>query len=647
MDEPVSSLHLLLLNTSNLNIGTLLGVLVLLILLAVSALISGSEVAFFSLDPKQLKQLKDSKNKRDQSIIELFNNSRELLATILISNNFVNVAIILLSTLISERFFTFSDIEFGTFVFSAAVQEILINLVAITFMILMAGEVVPKVYASKYPIQLARIMTTPLKILKTIFTKTFLVPLLVKSTGFIDKKIKKKTKNLSVEEIPHALEIINDQSIEKEEEKILKGIVKFGNTDVKQIMTPRVDVSAVESDLKFNELIDKIVDSGYSRIPVYEESFDNIKGILYIKDLLPYINNEDNFNWTTLIREAIYVPENKKIDDLLEEFQEKKIHLAIVVDEYGGSSGIVSLEDVIEEIVGDISDEFDTEDIVYSKLDENNFVFEGKTPLNDMYRVLNIDGEVFENSKGESDSLAGFVLELFGKIPQKNEKVKFYNYTFTVEAADRRRIKQVKVTISKEKKAGKLTDNTFLIFLFGILLFTSSCTENYTPKPRAYFRITLPENSYQQFDNDCPFKFEYSKYSIIDYSRVNKSNPCWFNIYYPKFNAKVHFSYVPDVADSINKYMEQSRGLAMKHIARANDIQENIIMDDSSKVYGTTYNFEGSTATCFQFFLTDSVNHFFRGALYFESVPNPDSTLPVETFIKKDLDHLIQTFEWK
>lgn len=654
MDESVEAFHLLFINLEGLSIGTIVNLLILILLLACSALVSGSEVAYFSLEPAQLKKLEESKSKKEQLILKLLESSKRLLATILISNNFINVAIILLSTLISDAVFVFNDLSFHfqsidfTLEYSAKAQEFSINVIVITFMILMAGEVVPKVYASKYPVLLAGIMAKPLDVLQVVFSKIGLVPLLVESTKFIDKRIKKKTQNISVDELSHALEITNDSSIKEEEQKILKGIVKFGNTDVKQIMTPRVDVVAVEYNTSFKETIDIIVESGYSRIPVYEESFDNIKGVLYIKDLLPMLNKEEEVDWRPLLREPFYVPENKKIDDLLEEFQEKKIHLAIVVDEYGGSSGIVSLEDVIEEIVGDISDEFDEEDIVYSKLDENNFVFEGKTPLNDMYRVLNIDGQVFEDSKGESDSLAGFVLEQAGKIPQKNEKVKFHNYTFTVEAADRRRIKQIKVTITDKENSNKKAKKTFLTLLIPFfLLIAASCSQDYTPKPRAYYRIDLPEHSYQAYDASCPFSFEYSKHAVLDFKNLRTKRDCWFNLYYPKYNATIHFSYIPTQKDSINELFEQSRALVVEHIVKADDIVENTVMDDSLKLYGTIFDLEGSTATNYQFYLSDSSQHFLRGAMYFMHAPNPDSIQPVEKFIKDDLTHLVQSFRWK
>ncbi len=418
--------------------------LLLIVLLGMSALISGSEVAFFSLSPQQLHELESSKTASAKSVLDLYNNPKELLATILISNNFVNVAIILISSLVAQKILSISDIEILGFVISEQAQIFFINVVLITFVILMLGEVIPKVYASKHPLQLASITGRLLKITHSVLKKVRLVDVLVKSTAIVEKSIKRKKEKLTADDLENALDLTSGEDTEEDDHKILKGIVKFGNTDVKQIMTPRVNVVAIDISLTFEEVIQTIVDSGFSRIPVYHEVIDQIKGILYAKDILPELDNKD-FDWTGVLREAYFVPENKMIDDLLKEFQEMRIHLAIVVDEYGGVSGIVTLEDIIEEIVGDISDEFDDEDLYYSKLDDNTFIFEGQTALNDFYRVFGIDGKEFEEAKGESDSLGGFILELAGKIPRKNEKIKFNNYTFVIEAADKRRIKQVKV----------------------------------------------------------------------------------------------------------------------------------------------------------------------------------------------------------
>tara|TARA_B110000046_G_scaffold173759_1_gene196663 strand:+ start:14649 stop:15983 length:1335 start_codon:yes stop_codon:yes gene_type:complete len=415
--------------------------LTVILLLICSALISGSEVAYFSLGPGELEEIEGNEDKSIYILCNLLERPKRLLATILIANNFINVAIVILSTYLSELLIDQSLSELTQFI---------IQIVVVTFLLLLLGEVIPKVYANKKPLSLAKFMAQPLYYIRAILTPISSV--LVNSTNFIDKRIKKRGHNISVDELSQALELTSDEYGKDEEQKILEGIVKFGNTDVKQVMTSRVDVVSLDENLNFNEVIETILEAGFSRIPVHKESFDNILGVLYIKDVLPHLNKE-KFDWLKIIRKPFFVPENKKIDDLLKEFQTRKTHLAIVVDEYGGSSGIISLEDILEEIVGEISDEFDDEDLVYSKLDDFNYVFEGKTPLNDMYRVLNIEGEEFEAEKGESETMAGFVLELFGKIPKKNEKLRFNDYQITIEAADKRRVKRIKLTLPQEKSA--------------------------------------------------------------------------------------------------------------------------------------------------------------------------------------------------
>ena len=427
MDDPlqqVLSINLAAFSLSE-QLPTIGASLTVILLLICSALISGSEVAYFSLGPGELEEIEGNEDKSIYILCNLLERPKRLLATILIANNFINVAIVILSTYLSELLIDQSLSELTQFI---------IQIVVVTFLLLLLGEVIPKVYANKKPLSLAKFMAQPLYYIRAILTPISSV--LVNSTNFIDKRIKKRGHNISVDELSQALELTSDEYGKDEEQKILEGIVKFGNTDVKQVMTSRVDVVSLDENLNFNEVIETILEAGFSRIPVHKESFDNILGVLYIKDVLPHLNKE-KFDWLKIIRKPFFVPENKKIDDLLKEFQTRKTHLAIVVDEYGGSSGIISLEDILEEIVGEISDEFDDEDLVYSKLDDFNYVFEGKTPLNDMYRVLNIEGEEFEAEKGESETMAGFVLELFGKIPKKNEKLRFNDYQITIEAADK------------------------------------------------------------------------------------------------------------------------------------------------------------------------------------------------------------------
>ncbi|MBH18881.1 MAG: magnesium/cobalt efflux protein [Crocinitomicaceae bacterium] len=410
----------------------------LLFLVLISAFLSGSEVAIFGLSNTQKETLIiDEKNKNSQRIINLISDPKKLLATILIGNNLVNVAIVLVSSLMMNHIFEKYSLS--------PLLNFIIQVVLVTFFILLFGEVIPKVYANNYNLKFSKLMAFPISILKVLFNP--LSNLLISSTSIIDKKIDKKIELLNADELEYALDLTKDSVDNKEEKKILEGIVKFGNTDVKQIMTPRTDVVAFQNDLDYKSLINDLKAVKFSRIPVYKDSFDKIKGILYVKDLIGKIKEPTNYQWTKLLRDAKFVPENKKLDDLLKEFQEEKTHIAIVVDEYGGSSGIVSLEDVLEEIVGDITDEFDEKDVTFLKIDEKNYLFDGKTPLIDFYKILNIDGQKFEVSKGESDTLAGFCIENAGKILLKNEKIIFENYTFTVEASDKRRIKKIKIKI--------------------------------------------------------------------------------------------------------------------------------------------------------------------------------------------------------
>ena len=417
-----------------------IGLAIMLLLIILSALMSGSEVAFFSITASDKINLEEEETANNNRILLLLSTPKKLLATILIANNFINVAIVMVSTFVADNLINTNALS-GT-------SQFIIHVVLITFIILLFGEVIPKVYATKYNVKFAKAMALPIHYMSIIFKP--ISQLLISSTSIIDKRVTKKTNAVSVDELEHALDLTKDSVETEEEKKILEGIVQFGNTDVKQIMTPRTDVIAIDYSNDFTTLLKEIKNSTFSRLPVYEDSIDNVNGILYIKDLIPYIEKKKNFKWNHLIRDPKFVPENKKLDDLLKEFQEEKKHIAIVVDEYGGTSGIVSLEDVLEEIVGDITDEFDEEDLVYSKLDDLNYVFEGKTTLIDMYRTMNIDGDEFEKMKGEADTIAGFCIEQAGKILLKNEKLSFDKYTFTVEAADKRRLKQVKVTINDQ-----------------------------------------------------------------------------------------------------------------------------------------------------------------------------------------------------
>lgn len=420
------------------------GAIGLLLLLICSALISGAEVALFSLTQKDLDDAKNTKSKSYDIIIELLKQPKKLLASILVANNFINIAIVIVFASLSNSLFgeVQSEINLGLFKIDLV---FFIEVVLITFLILLIGEILPKVYANRNNLKFSKFMAYPLKVLDVIISPISLP--MQKVTLGIHRKLGKQKSNLNVDYLSQALELASEGDTTKQEQEILQGIVSFGNTDTKQVMRPRIDIFALDQTTAYKKIISEIIKNGYSRIPVYKDSIDDVVGVLYVKDLLPHLQ-KDHFDWTTLLRAPFFVPENKKLDDLMVEFQEKKIHLAIVVDEYGGTSGVVSLEDIIEEIVGDISDEFDDDDLIYSKLDAHNFVFEGKTTLKDFYRVIKLEDEsVFENQKGEAETLAGFVLEISKSFPKINSKIIFKNYTFTIEAINKKRIKQLKVTL--------------------------------------------------------------------------------------------------------------------------------------------------------------------------------------------------------
>ncbi len=408
--------------------------IILALLLFLSSLISGSEVAYFSLTSYQVASIKNSTDPKEKRILALIRKPKKLLATILIMNNLVNVAIITIST-----FLTWQIV--GTE--SSEGLVILVLTFIVTFAIVFFGEVMPKVYANQNNIHFAKMTGSLLYLSNYLVHPVALILLSV--SNLIEKRIQKKGYVVSIEDLNQALEITTNQETTEEEKDILKGIVNFGTLSVKQIMRSRMDITAFDIEIDYHELMDRINKIGYSRIPIYRETIDKIEGILYIKDLLPYIDQDETFKWQILLRPGYFVPESKKIDDLLKDFQEKRVHMAIVVDEYGGTSGLITMEDIIEEIVGEINDEFDEDEIAYNKLDEHTFVFEGKTSLNDFCKIVGEDPALFENVKGESESLGGLILEINNKLPRSGDKIIFDKFVFTIVAVDNRRIKRVRV----------------------------------------------------------------------------------------------------------------------------------------------------------------------------------------------------------
>lgn len=404
-------------------------------LLFCSAMVSGSEVAFFSITNEELEQCQTSSKTSEQNVAKLLGEPKILLATILILNNLVNVAIVTLSTYATWQYF------------GKSTEGVLVATLTavITIAILFFGEILPKQYAIHYSLGFARKTATVLNGAGTLLRPLSI--LLMKISNVVEKRLEKKGYNVSVDELNQALEITTNNSTTTEEEKgILKGIVNFGTLSVKQVMRSRLDITAIDIDTDYHELMDRINKNGYSRIPIYRETIDNIEGVLYVKDLLPFLEREETFQWQTLLHKGFFVPESKKIDALLKDFQERRVHMAIVVDEYGGTSGLITLEDIIEEIVGEINDEFDESDVHYNKMDENTYIFEGRTSINDFCKILQEDIAVFDNVKGESESLGGLLLEMHSKLPRAGEKVEFNGkYVFTVVAVDNKRIKRIRV----------------------------------------------------------------------------------------------------------------------------------------------------------------------------------------------------------
>ena len=435
--EPLSAS--LLMPFLTVDIALIVQFAIFCLLLLCSAIISGSEVALFSLSPTEIDELKEDHNSANNLIAKMVENPKKLLATVLIANNLVNISIVLISPELTN--FAFGGIK------NPILRDVM-DIGLVTFVLLLCGEILPKIYANRNNLAFAKRVAYFIYILDTVFTP---ISLPMKSfTVWIQKRLGKTKSNISVGQLSQALELASEEDTTNEEKKLLESIVSFGNTETCEVMVPRVDIFALSEDTPFSEVLSEIVKIGYSRIPVYRENLDNITGVIYIKDLLPYIEKTD-FEWTKVMRKAFFVPENKKLDDLLSEFQEKKIHLAVVVDEYGGTCGIITLEDIMEEIVGSINDEFDDDDVTYSKINDHTYIFEGKTVLKDFYRIVKMDDEnilLFDEKRGEAETLAGFLLEISGNFPQKGKPIVFHNYSFTVEAFEKHRIKEIKVKIN-------------------------------------------------------------------------------------------------------------------------------------------------------------------------------------------------------
>ncbi len=437
--DPIPFLNVLVLVLDATGIQLVL----VLVLLFCSAIISGAEVAFFSLQIKSLEDPEGSEiTPAIQRVISLLKNPKRLLATILVANNFINIAIVLLFSSLSKTFFEFSE---------NPIVLLIVEIGIITSVILIFGEILPKIYANRNALTFSTKIAPMIRFLDRFLLFWITYPM-SQTSSFLESRLGDKKNQLSVDQLSQALDLTGEDETTHDEQRILEGIVNFGSTDTREVMCPRIDMFALSDELSLEEIIPLILEQGFSRIPVFNEKKDNIKGILYIKDLLPNLKNP-NYKWQTLLKPPIYVPENKKLDDLLKEFQQKKNHLAIVVDEYGGTSGLITLEDIMEEIVGDISDEFDEEDLSYSKLDENTFIFEAKISLKDFFRVIKLEEiEIFDTIKGDAETLAGMLLEITKKFPKQGQKIEFEKYLFTVMELGQLRIKQVKVQLPYKPK---------------------------------------------------------------------------------------------------------------------------------------------------------------------------------------------------
>ncbi len=615
------------------------GILSVILLLIISGLISASEVAFFSLSPKELDQIEEGPAKKRLTV--LLGKPKSLLATILLLNNTVNIGIVVVSDDLLKNVSWQNTPDW--LVFS-------IKVVLITFVILLFGEITPKVYATKHNLTLAKFFSGVMSFLVRMFRPFTWT--LVTMSSFLDNRLKKKGNAFSVEKLTDALELTTGEEISDEEHKMLKGIAEFGSLDVYSIMTPRTDVAMVNVEMPLPTVLHEILKTGYSRMPVFREKEDQIVGILYIKDILPYINEAEDFAWPKLLREPFFVPENKKIDDLLKEFQSKKMHMALVVDEFGGFEGLVTLEDIIEQIIGEINDEHDDDAVDFHKITDHEFIFAGKTSVTDFLRIVDFEKDFFADIESEPETLAGVLLELSGKIPSREQKITFKNITFRVLNADSRRVNRLKVSIAPDDESQGVVVKTRMplgFIFFGLVLsFFTSCggDKEPIPRPKGYWEIAFPKKEYRMYDSLCPFTFEYPVYAQISPFTRDVSKICWFDIVFPDYRATLHVSY-EDVGNDFVRFSEDQHTLAYKHTSKANAIEEIFIEAPEDRVWGIIYDIQGDAASNFQFHVTDSQRHFLRGSLYFDFKANQDSTSPVLDFLKQDITRLVETVKWK
>lgn len=611
----------------------------LLLLLSGSALSSAAEVAFFSLTPARLNEAPETLSR--EALIRLLDRPKTLLATVLLLNTLMNIGIILTADGLLRDALP-ADWPAGV--------SVLLRVAAIGGLILLFGDVIPKVYARRSALRFSLLISLPMTLAVRI-VRPFTWPL-TRFSSLLDKRIRRRSKTLSMEELSDVLELTSEKTTDTENQKILKGIVRFGALDVTAIMTPRSDVAMIDIDTPFDEVLLAITENGYSRMPVFRDNGDRIEGILFIKDILPYLGESATFAWTRLIRKPFFVPPSKKIDDLLTEFQSKKVHMALVVDEFGGFGGLVTLEDVIEEIVGEINDEYDDDDVDYYRMNEANYIFAGKTSVQDFLRILDFERNFFDGFENEPESVAGILLELFGKIPARNETVAYKNLTFRILNADNRRINRVKVSIMSEntdpgtRPGGTGLTLSAVVLMASAFLFSCGNGKELIARPKGYCIVSFPKKEYRLYDSLCPFTFDYPVYANIEPFRRDPSKTCWFDVTFPRYHATLHMSY-ENVSGDFAKFSEDQHTLAYKHTSKANAITEILLDDPGHKLWGIVYDIEGDAASNYQFHVTDSQAHFLRGSLYFDFKANADSVAPVLNFLEKDVMHLAESVRWK
>jgi gliding motility-associated lipoprotein GldD len=608
-------------------------------LLIISGLISASEVAFFGLSPKTLEDIQSSRPATFKRLSRLLTHPNRLLATILISNNFINILIVLLTALAASSLpFLAQWPSWLQFIFQA---------LGVTSILLIFGEILPKIMATHSGKTVILIMTGPLTLIEYITRP--LGTLLLFTGKIITGNASKSGQTLSNEELSAVIDMAEGGQISEEERKIWKGIVEFGRITTSETMKPRTDIVGIDIKKSYRDVLNLILKSGYSRIPVFQESLDQVSGILYVKDLIPHLAEGPEFNWTALIRKPFFVPENKPIDDLLTEFQAKKMHMAIVVDEYGGCSGLITLEDIIEEIVGEINDEFDDEEIVYSKLDANTYVFEAKTTLIQMCRIIDLPFDALGPAGEEADTIAGLLLHLHQKLPAKGVNIDTPKIQYCVESADQRRIKRVKVQIKGENAPSGTSANVLSVLLLGLFMFSGCSPDVPQPKPMGYPIISLPEPAGKTIRNSGPFEFEIARFAQIRPSTEQPEFPgsIWLNLDYPEFKSTIYLTYRPveqNLAELVDAAHQQ---VYQGHVTMAQGIEEEPIEQVQHQVYGRMFHLLGPVATPIQFYLTDSTRHFLRGSLYFNYAANYDSIAPILGFLNEDLHRMFNTIKWQ